>query len=32
MEVGGKDIGRIEFELRADVVPKVMPGIQNVLK
>jgi hypothetical protein len=23
MEVGGKDIGRIEFELRADVVPKV---------
>lgn len=22
MEVGGKDIGRIEFELRADVVPK----------
>ena len=32
MEVGGKDIGRIEFELRADVVPKVMPVIQNVLK
>jgi hypothetical protein len=22
MEVGGKDVGRIEFELRADVVPK----------
>jgi len=22
MEVGGEDVGRIEFELRADVVPK----------
>jgi cyclophilin family peptidyl-prolyl cis-trans isomerase len=22
MEVGGKDVGRVEFELRADVVPK----------
>ena len=23
MEVGGEDVGRIEFELRADVAPKV---------
>ena len=22
MEVGGQDVGRVEFELRADVVPK----------
>uniref|UniRef100_A0A7S3LEC0 Peptidyl-prolyl cis-trans isomerase n=1 Tax=Amphora coffeiformis TaxID=265554 RepID=A0A7S3LEC0_9STRA len=30
MEVGGEDIGRIEFELRADVVPKTAENFRQL--
>lgn len=32
MEVGGKDVGRIEFELRADVVPKVRISLNEWMR
>lgn len=31
MEVGGEDIGRIEFELRADVVPKTAENFRQLV-
>ena len=30
MEVGGEDVGRIEFELRADVVPKTAENFRQL--
>ena len=30
MEVGGKDVGRITFELRADVVPKTAENFRQL--
>ena len=31
MEVGGEDIGRIEFELRADVVPQTAENFRQLV-
>ena len=31
MEVGGEDIGRIEFELRADVVPETAENFRQLV-
>ena len=31
MEVGGEDVGRIEFELRADVVPKTAENFRQLV-
>lgn len=30
MEVGGKDVGRITFELRSDVVPKTAENFRQL--
>ena len=32
MEVGGEDIGRIEFELRADVVPETAENFRQLVR
>ena len=31
MEVGGQDVGRIEFELRADVVPETAENFRQLV-
>lgn len=31
MEVGGEDVGRIEFELRADVAPKTAENFRQLV-
>lgn len=31
MEVGGEDVGRIEFELRADVVPETAENFRQLV-